>query len=218
MKQTKLIIFDWDGTLVDSQARIIHSYQQAALQTGLDKPQGDAIRQTIGLSLSESLTRVYKPEQITQEITQQFLAHYRVLFHHPDAQAMPLFEGVKKGLQTLKDHGYWLSVATGKARRGLDLSLQELQMDSFFMYSRCADEARSKPHPQMLFDTLDYTGLTAPDCVMIGDTSFDLEMAQGANIKSIAVTYGAHPKEQLINYKSAAMVDHFDEIVHLFCG
>ena len=125
---------------------------------------------------------------------------------------MPLFEGVEKGLRQLNEAGFWLAVATGKSRAGLDRAMTSCGLGDQFVYTRCADESRSKPHPQMLLDVLGYTGLEAEEAVMVGDTTFDLQMAHSVGMRAIAVNYGYHEEAQLLQQMNRD-VDH---MVHCF--
>jgi phosphoglycolate phosphatase len=205
-----LIVFDWDGTLMDSEAKIVRCLQAAAADTGSRDPGAEAIRRIIGLALSEAV-QVLFPEE-PPERHAQLVERYRRHFLELDATAMPLFPGVAEGLTRLNDQGYMLAIATGKARRGLKRVLDETGLESLFASSRCADEARSKPHPQMLEDILGQTGIEASRALMVGDTVYDMQMARHARVAGLAVSYGVHARAELLEHGALACLDSFPEV------
>jgi phosphoglycolate phosphatase len=202
-----LIVFDWDGTLMDSAAKIVRCFQSAAADAGVLVPAAEAIRNIIGLGLKEALDRLLPG--VDETARQQVVACYRRHFIEIDNTATPLFPGVVEGLAKLNANGFRLAIATGKARRGLDRVLRDTELSRFFCATRCADEAQSKPHPQMLYDLLDVTDIGADRAVMIGDTTYDLQMAMAAAMGSVAVTYGAHDRDALLSHAPLACVDSF---------
>lgn len=206
-----LLIFDWDGTLSDSASRIVHCLQQAAVSTGHNPLPDETIRNIIGLGLPEAMQRLYPEleldakERIKQSYIEHFLAH--------DQTPSPFFSGVEDGLQVLRKEGFQMAVATGKSRRGLNRVLENLKMTAFFDDSRCADETASKPHPLMLQELLQVFGRKPEQALMVGDTEYDMEMAQAAGVGRVAVSYGAHHVERLHPYEPVLAVDHFSEFV-----
>ncbi|MFT6389803.1 MAG: phosphoglycolate phosphatase [Cellvibrionaceae bacterium] len=206
-----LLIFDWDGTLSDSADKIIDCLQQAAVNSGKRVCERDAIRNIIGLGLPEAMSALYpelnseEREEIRQAYVTQFLA--------ADQQPSPFFGGVMEGLHQLRENNYLLAVATGKSRRGLDRVLKNLDLSNFFHGSRCADETRSKPHPQMLSELLGQFSKTADNALMVGDTEYDMSMAEQLNIPRVAVSYGAHDVNRLKQYRPVLCVDHFSNFV-----
>jgi len=209
-RQFDLIVFDWDGTLMDSEAKIVRCMQAAAVDTGIPDPGADAIRDIIGLGLNEAM-QVLFPEQVPVRRA-ELVERYRRHFLELDTTGMPLFPGVTQGLTQLTQQGYLLAIATGKARRGLDRVLDETGMRHLFVSSRCADEAFSKPHPQMLEDILDQTGVEAGRTLMVGDTVYDMEMARSAKVAGLAVSYGVHARERLLDCGALACLDSFPEV------
>lgn len=203
----ELIIFDWDGTLMDSAAKIVRCFQCAATDAGLSPPPDHAIRNIIGLGLKEALDLVLPGTD--DAVREQVVECYRRHFIHLDTTETPLFPGVREGLDRLADAGFQLAIATGKARRGLDRVLRDTAISHYFCATRCADEARSKPHPQMLHDLLDHTGVPVERAIMIGDTTYDLQMAAAAAMGGIAVTYGAHERERLLAHNPLGCFDSF---------
>jgi len=209
-RQFDLIIFDWDGTLMDSEAKIVRCMQAATVDVGIPDPGAAAIRDIIGLGLSEAM-QVLFPEQIPDRRA-DLVERYRQHFLELDNTGMPLFPGVTQGLTQLTDQGYLLAIATGKARRGLNRVLDETGMRHLFVCSRCADEAFSKPHPQMLEDILGQTAVDAGRALMVGDTVYDMEMARSAQVAGLAVSYGVHARERLLGSGALACVDSFPEV------
>jgi len=209
-RQFDLIVFDWDGTLMDSAAKIVRCMQAAAEDVGIPDPGSAAIRDIIGLGLSEAM-QVLFPEQAPVRRA-ELVERYRRHFLELDTTETPLFPGVKQGLTQLTGQGYLLAIATGKARRGLDRVLDDTGMRHLFTSSRCADEAFSKPHPQMLDDLLDETGVDTGRALMVGDTVYDMEMARSAQVAGLAVSYGVHARERLLDCGALACLDSFPEV------
>lgn len=206
-----LVIFDWDGTLIDSTARIISSFQGAAGELGLRIPPNDDVKNIIGLGLTEAIEQVM-PELDSpgiRELAQAYSRHYVEVDRTPTA----LFDRVEEGLEQLCSDGFRLAVATGKSRRGLDRVIKETGLAAYFAVTRCADETRSKPHPQMLNEILAHTGLAADSAVMVGDTDYDLNMATNAGMDGLAVTYGAHALARLDAARPTHRADSFVEAV-----
>ena len=206
-----LVIFDWDGTLIDSAAKIVTCMQYAAEESGVDPLPDEPIRQIIGLSLPQAIAVLYPHESpaLHEDIRQRYVSHYIGM----DQTPTPLFAGVTETLHTLRDAGYTLAVATGKARRGLDRVLEQMGMQKFFHATRCADETRSKPHPQMLHELLDFFVCAPEQALMVGDSSYDMEMAQAAGVPRVAVSYGAHSVEQMLRYEPVACLDQFADLL-----
>ena len=206
-----LVVFDWDGTLMDSEAKIVNCFRCAAADVGAPVPAPEAVRGIIGLGLSEALAQLFPAAGVLER--DRLTAAYREHFLERDATRMTLFPGVAEGLVQLRESGFLLGVATGKARRGLDRVLDETGTRHLFAASRCVDEAVSKPHPQMLRDILAATGIGARDALMVGDTTFDLQMAAAAGMDALAVSYGAHPVEPLLAEEPRDCLDEFAEVV-----
>ena len=184
-----LIAFDWDGTLFDSTALIVHSIQAACRDLGLPVPDDERASWVIGLSLHGAMAHAV-PE-ITKEQIPQMVERYR--FHYLARQHdLTLFPGVLEMLHALKKRHHWLAVATGKSRAGLDEALHAVELKGLFDGTRTADETRSKPDPQMLNELMRQFGTTPERTLMIGDTTHDLQLAANAGTPSVAVAYGAH--------------------------
>lgn len=196
----ELLVFDWDGTLSDSAAHIVHSIRQAAADLDLPVPSDAQARHIIGLGLGDAMARLFPqlPESGWARVADRYRHHYLA-----GESVVGLFPGVTEALPALAARGHLLAVATGKSRRGLDRALQVAGLETVFHASRCADEGFPKPHPDMLLHLLDVFAVAPGAALMIGDTTHDLEMARAAGVAGLAVTYGAHPADQL---RSAAPV------------
>lgn len=206
----ELIIFDWDGTLMDSIAKIVRCFTAALNDVGAPDPGEEATRHVIGLGLAEAVATLLP--QVDAATRAQVVERYRVHFLHNDQTDMPLFPGVREGLESLVAQGYLLAIATGKARRGLDRVLHDTGTAHLFCATRCADEAFSKPHPRMLEDILEQSGKEAGKALMVGDTTYDMQMARHAGMDSLAVTYGVHARELLAAHSPLACLDSFIEV------
>ena len=189
----RLLVFDWDGTIIDSAATIAESIREASREMGLGIPSMERARHVIGLGLQDALTAAV-PE-LSAARYPEFVASYRKHFL-ARKDSMQLFEGMRDLLEDLKGK-HVLAIATGKSRRGLDHDLEFHQLKPLFVASRCADETSPKPDPAMLLELMDELDAAKQSTLMIGDTSHDLEMARAAGVDALAVTYGAHPEAGL---------------------
>lgn len=206
-----LYIFDWDGTISDSAAKIVRCMQVAAERASAEPQTDEAIRNIIGLGMPEALQALYP--LLDEEVKERIRYEYSRFFKEEDATPSPFFTGAMETMEHLREQGYLLGVATGKSRKGLDRVLERLGMSNFFHVSRCADETASKPHPKMLLEILDELKLPAEEAVMIGDTEYDMAMARSIDMPRIAVSYGAHAIERLQTWEPALCVDHFPDIL-----
>lgn len=193
-KQFDLIVFDWDGTLMDSTATIVKCIQAAAKDLGFAIPDQRAAAHVIGLGLQEAL-QVAVPE-IEPKHYPRMVERYRYHYLTQD-QELTLFPGVREMLAELSHAGYFLAVATGKSRVGLNRALDTAKLLTLFDATRCADETFSKPHPAMLQELTRELGQDMKRTLMIGDTTHDLQMALNAGAAGVAVHYGAHPAHEL---------------------
>jgi len=214
--QHKLIVFDWDGTLMDSEARIVACMQGAIADLGMSERTVDEIKNIIGLGLRESVATLF--EDLSEADYQALVDRYRYHFLVGDKTPSLLFEGVIPLLNNLLDKGHFLAVATGKGRQGLDKVLEETDLRSMFHATQCADESFSKPHPQMLLDIINKLGVEANETLMIGDTEYDLQMANNAGTPSLAVSYGVHSKQRLLDCGPLSCVDTVNELTDWLLG
>ena len=192
-KQFDLIVWDWDGTLADSTGMITNALLKAAEQVGLPALTSQAASNIIGLGLRESIYALYGdiPTEKAQALAQQYTKNY-----YAGESEIPLFAGATDTIKALHKRGFKLAVATGKGRRGLNLALEHSGLGKYFHSTRTVDECFSKPHPQMLDELMEYLVVMPERTLMIGDTSYDLQMAQNAGVSSVGVTYGAQAAEQ----------------------
>lgn len=207
----QLIIFDWDGTIMDSAMKIANCIQASAKEVGLDVPTSEHAKSIIGLGLHEAMRQLF-PDADEAEIT-AMVAAYKHHFVTVDGTEQSLFDGVEQGLKALNDAGAILAVATGKSRAGLDRAFSALSLKKYFVTSRCADETRSKPHPQMLHEILDFTAIDPQKAIMVGDTTFDLDMAANANIAGLGAGYGVHSEQMLIDSKALSVQSNFTQVI-----
>lgn len=207
----KLLVFDWDGTLMDSEARIVSCLTMTFSDVGLAPPPREALLNVIGLGLPEAF-RALAPDEGSDKIG-QLIERYRYHFlsdHHAPAT---LFAGARETLEALDRDGYLLAVATGKGRRGLDRSLEETGCGPLFAVTRCADETASKPDPRMLLEVMDVAGVWPHETLMIGDTEYDMQMARNAGAAALAVSYGVHSRERLQALTPLGCLDDIREII-----
>ena len=204
------MVFDWDGTLADTSARIVNAMHSAIHNLGLDVRSMDEIRNTIGLGLAEAVESLF-PGMGRQD-HQALISGYRQYYLQPSNGKTTLFPGVEETLHYLNDQGYLMAVATGKSRSGLDRALQETGFAEFFHASRCADEACSKPHPQMLLEIMDILNVEPEKTLMIGDSEYDLQMANNAKVAGIAVSYGTQSMERLLQCRPLTCLNELNEL------
>ena len=203
-----LIVFDWDGTIIDSAGTIAECIRQASMDMGLPVPTHERARHVIGLGLHDSL-RIAVPELRAEQYT-EFVELYRKHFRSRE-DSMLLFPGISELLDELSQ-GRTLAVATGKSRRGLDRALDATGLRKYFSASRCADETHPKPHPAMLLELMQELSTQSAETLMIGDTSHDLEMARSAGVDALAVAYGAHAEDSL---RALEPLECFADVVSL---
>lgn len=209
MKRYKAVIFDWDGTVMDSTGCIVGAIQSACVDLQLPVPSVDDASWVIGLSLQSALQRC--APSLHESQVPLFTERYRHHFFQND-QHLCMFDGVVPLLDDLKAREIRLGVATGKTRLGLDRVLKAQQLADRFDYTRCADESQGKPHPAMLFDIMKRLDLEPEQVLMVGDTTHDVQMAASAGVDSMAVTYGAHSRRTLLTSEPTVMVSSVREM------
>ncbi|TYK66783.1 HAD-IA family hydrolase [Colwellia echini] len=209
----KLVIFDWDGTLMDSIDRIVSSMQAAAKHCLLTIPSIEQVKGIIGLSFPQAFELLF-PEASSPKITEVF-NRYRHEYLECDSTPAPLFDNALSLLTKLNENNRLVAVATGKSRPGLERVFKATQTAHFFHASRTADEANSKPDPDMLISLLAELNINPKHAVMIGDTSYDMAMAQAAGVDSIGITLGVHDETILNNYQPVAIVNSMFELEQL---
>ena len=209
-KRFDLLVFDWDGTLVDSTGHIASSIRAACADLDLPVPTVEAARHVIGLGLHDALG--YLLPGLETSRYREVADRYRYHFLAGD-ETVETFPMVDEGIPGLERDGFLLAVATGKSRVGLDRSLREVSFGGCFIATRCGDEGFPKPHPDMLEHLMRATGVTPDRTLMIGDTTHDLDLAANAGACSLAVTYGAHPGHLLQQQQALDCVHSFSEVV-----
>jgi phosphoglycolate phosphatase len=190
----ELVVFDWDGTLMDSAAAIVAAIVSACRDLGLPEPPEARARHVIGLGLADALRHAV-PELAVEDyprMAERYRHHYLSRDHQ-----LALFPGAYEMVAELADGGRLLAVATGKSRLGLDRALAHSGLGAFFHATRCADECFSKPHPAMLEELMAELGVARSRTLMVGDTTHDLQMARNAGVHGLAVAFGAHPRAAL---------------------
>ena len=208
-RRFELIVFDWDGTLMDSTGAIVASIQAAATDLGIEPPSDERANHIIGLGLIDALRHAMPdlPTERYQAVAERYRHHYLSRDHD-----LLLFDGAAELIEELTRAGHHLAVATGKTRKGLDRAFAVSGLGPRFQASRCADECHSKPHPQMLEELMAEFGVEPDATLMIGDTTHDLDLARNAGAEGLAVTYGAHPSAGLASRAPLAAVDSVAEL------
>lgn len=211
----RLVVFDCDGTLVDSQHVIVAAMASACEAHGFERPADLAVRRSIGLPLAEAIASImteHGPEDHAR-----LVAHFRDSFvasraaqHHE-----PLFPGIVEALEAFDAAGYLLGVATGKPRRGLNVTLELHGLSSRFCTLKTADDGPGKPHPAILLAAIEEAGVEAEHCVMIGDTSFDMAMARAAGARAVGVAWGYHDADDLLQAGAHCVVETCEELVEV---
>ena len=208
-KRFDLLVFDWDGTLMDSAACIASSLQAACRDLALPVPSERDARYIIGLGMADALAHILPA--LDRSEYPRVSERYRHHFLLGDANTQ-LFSGAAGMLQELRQAGHLLAVATGKSRRGLDRALNASGLDESFHATRCADEGHSKPDPRMLEWLLDTLNVPAGRTLMIGDTTHDMAMARAAGVERLALSHGAHEARDLLPYEPLACVADCSEL------
>jgi phosphoglycolate phosphatase len=201
----KLIVFDWDGTLMDSEARIVDSMQGALEDIKGARQTAAQVRDIIGLGLTEAV-RALLPED-APAVHEAVVRRYRQRYLGSEGVPTPLFTGAGEVIKLLAEQEYLLAVATGKGRRGLDQALESSGLRDFFHATRCPDEAFSKPHPEMLLQIMTQLGTLPAETLMVGDTEYDMQLASNAGTAALAVSYGVQDAARLQKYQPLACLD-----------
>lgn len=213
MNHYQLYIFDWDGTLMNSINKIVHSLQAAAKASNLDVPSDHASKSIIGASLSNAAKMLYPDIQEVQ--IEQLIKHYKNQYLKLNTTASPLYQDAERLLTKLHAKGKLLAVATGKGRQGLEHVLAVSNTEHLFHITKSSDDAQSKPHPEMLEQILTELNVKPEHAVMIGDSQYDLKMAKHANVDSIGITHGAGSEESLQQCKPKTIVHSIKELADI---
>lgn len=206
------VIFDWDGTVVDSTYVIVDSIKKASRELGLEEPSDQKASWVIGLSLPKALLEVVPG--LTERRLNEFIEAYQKFYFSADPD-LKMFDGVLPLIKTLREHGLYTAVATGKSRFGLNRALENHGIANLFDVTKTADQTQSKPHPLMLEEIFAELMVSPEECVMIGDTSHDILMARNAGCDSIAVSYGAHTLREISEADPSYIAHNVTELGHL---
>ena len=205
-----LLVFDWDGTLMNSASRIVACLRATIEDLALEPLPDTALSNIIGLGLQEAVQMLYPAIEAT--MIEPFIDRYRMHFLAEERSGSELFPGSRDVLRQLHDDGYLLAIATGKSRRGLERSLDETGCRDLFHLSRCADECHSKPHPQMLQEIMAILDVATHNTLMIGDTEYDMLMAAQAGTAALAVDYGVHGRQRLLEHRPVHCISDIREL------
>ena len=211
----RLVVFDCDGTLVDSQHLVVEGVRQAFRQHGLSPPEPEAIRRIVGLSVAESVAALWPDGEAEKRaaLVRELRAAFAELRRRPD-NGVVLFPGAAEAVAALDQAGRLLGVATGMSRRGLNATLDRFAMRDRFSTLQTADDAPSKPHPTMLRRAMTETGVGPEETAFVGDTTFDMAMAVNAGVMPIGVSWGYHPVDELRMAGARIVVESFAELTH----
>jgi phosphoglycolate phosphatase len=214
LDEFRLAVFDCDGTLVDSQLSIISCMFSSFDANNLNRPTPQAVREIVGLPLLETVRRL--APDVDDSTHEKLRDGYKEAFQKlrkEDLVEEALFPGMRETLKALDQAGWLLGVATGKGTDGLKHTLRGHGLESMFVTFQTADKARGKPHPEMLHNAMAEAGTIVANTVMIGDTTFDIEMAKNAGVRSIGVSWGYHEPEMLLKAGAAHIVDTMDDLL-----
>ena len=211
--EVRLVVFDVDGTLVDSRRSIQASSDAAFRHLGRTPPPYDEVRQTIGLSLAEGLSHLAPDLTATEleELLRFYRAYYSELHQDPDWRD-PLYVGAAALLDGLKRDGWKIAMATGQSRRGVERALRVHAWADIFDSTHCADDGPGKPHPSMLLEAMRALGAAADRTIMIGDTAHDIRMARAAAVRSVGVAWGFHTRDEIAAAGADLICDDFAEL------
>ncbi|MGY8624684.1 HAD-IA family hydrolase [Chromobacterium violaceum] len=209
MREYDLVVFDWDGTLMDSTAHIVNAIQQACRDLALPVPGREAASHVIGLRLAEAMQQFCPPDQATRlpNLVDAFRRRYQA-----DLDRVTLFDAARDTLEAIRASGAFVAIATGSSRAGLDRALAAAGIGELFDATRTVDECHSKPHPDMLLQLTAYFGVECRRAVMVGDTSHDLLMALNAGSHGVGISHGAHGSEELTRCQPRAIVHSLPEL------
>ncbi len=209
MKKYSLLVFDWDGTLVDSEGFAIEALQKTAADFNYPIPTTEEIREFFGQKL-ETLLQQFFPQDRQAELAQKFYQHFT-----EEELVTRFFTGTLETLRYLKQQGFILAIATNRARTKLNMALDTTNIKGLFTATRCPEDGAPKPAPDMLLTLLDELDTPAQNALMIGDTIFDMQFARNAAVDALAVCYGHHRKEQLAAFNPVGFIENIQDLKHI---
>ncbi|PCK29849.1 HAD-IIIA family hydrolase [Pseudoalteromonas piscicida] len=208
----KCVIFDWDGTVMDSVPKIVNTIHLAAQSCGIPPVSDSEAKSIIGLSLPKAM-QVLFPQH--QDKADSLTSAYKYIYSNEDDTPSPIFEGVESLLSQLRSQGIKIAVATGKSRTGLDRLMAQNSLCDYFLTTRTACEAKSKPHPDMLLQILNELGVDAQETVMVGDSIIDMDLARNAGVDAVGMTLGVASREQLSQTSACHICDNYHDLSQL---
>ncbi|MDH5188364.1 MAG: HAD-IA family hydrolase [Rhodospirillaceae bacterium] len=214
MADLRLAVFDCDGTLVDSQHSIVQAMFSALDAHGLEIPEAHHVTRMVGLPLEVAISRLVPDADV--KMCAELSETYKSSFYKMRQNGMvdePLFPGVVQAIEHLKNNGWLLGIATGKAKRGLVATLDKHNILEQFITCQTADLAQGKPHPDMMLRAMAETGVEAQNTIMIGDTTYDMEMAISAKTSAVGVGWGYHEKDELLEAGAIGVADNTDDLI-----
>ncbi len=211
MKKYSLLVFDWDGTLVDSQGLAVTSVQRAAEDLGYPAPPAEEINSCFGLELMEMLEKLM-PQSNLLQLAEKFYHYFS-----EDELSNGFFDNVVENLIYLRDNNFILAIATNRAKVRLERALEVTGVRSLFSATSTADEYGAKPNPAMMWALLNGLNVKNSETLMIGDTIFDMQLASNAGVDGMAVSYGHHSREQLAAFNPIGFIDTIGELRNLLC-
>ena len=213
----KLVVFDCDGTLVDSQHNVIACMNEAFSSQGLTPPEERLIRQYIGLNLEEAVSR-YLPDPTDIDLLDRLVKGYKSAFFNlrlqPDHEE-PLYHGTLELIAALETRGSFMAVATGKSMRGLKAVIERHGLEGYFSSLQTPDHNPGKPHPQMLEKAMSDAGVEAAHTYMVGDTSYDMILAKNAGCHAVGVSWGYHSEPELLANGADHLIHQFEEVLEI---
>ncbi|WP_424933596.1 HAD-IA family hydrolase [Amaricoccus macauensis] len=215
MSIPRLVIFDMDGTIIDSQQEILAAMSSAFTLAGHPQPTREAVLSIVGLSLPEAMMTLapYLSEAQALELAELYKHSFLSMKAEDGNKPMPLYPGVIETLDALAaDPWTTMGIATGKARRGLDRVFSVHDLAGYFMTLQTADNHPSKPHPSMVLEAMREAGCAPEQTVMVGDTEFDMVMAREAGARTVGVSWGYHPRERLAAAGADVIIDSYSEL------
>ncbi len=214
-KPLRLAVFDLDGTIVDSKHNIVRAVSEVALSLGLKAPPPDKVPRVIGLSLLDALAALFPDLDATahKDLDRRYREIFARMRGEPDYNE-PLFEGTLEVLDQLDKAGFLLGIATGKATRGVNYVLDRHKLTSRFVTVSTPDNAPGKPHPGMILRAMAEMGVEERNTVVIGDTTYDIQMALGAGAHAVGVSWGNHPAAELRAAGAHRLIDRLDDLLH----
>jgi len=207
--EPSLILFDCDGTLVNSHGAIVDAMQKAFMASGLLPPPSENVHAVIGLSLSEAVRKLHGMDNPS------IMQAYRDYYVASEA-GLALFPGVRETISTLRERGYWLGIVTGKSRPGLLRVMDQFSLTEHFLVWRTADCCPSKPHPGMVLESMHELGVGGGNTTVVGDACFDMEMAKAAGVAAIGVSFGVATADQLEKAGAGAIAHDFSDLLEYF--